>query len=135
MLGYSALFAPGSKPVDEAVEIKRSQKMKKAYNKLLKLNCSKSRATLYWRKASVNHVCSETFKNSTNNSTQCLSVNYLFSFYEARMVFRKFYCTPITDESDISLSFLATSDAVVTDAVSRYFIRYTVSLTILVRYL
>lgn len=102
------------------MEIKCTQEIKEAYNKLFKLTCSETRDTSYWRKASFNEVCSENLKSSTNNSTQCLAVDNLFTFNEALPAFSEFWCTPLTDKSETSLSFVATFEAVVTDAVASF---------------
>lgn len=119
-LGYSAWFAPGSKPVGKAVEIKRRQEMKGAYMKLFNLNCSKTRDTSNWRKALFNDVCSENLKTCRKNSTQCPPVYNHFAFGEDWMAFGKFCRTAFTNESETLLSFLAMLDAVVTDTVDSF---------------
>lgn len=110
------MFAPRSKPVNEAVEIKRTQEMKEAYNKLIKINRIGTRDTLYLRKVLFNDVRSENLKNCTNSSMQCIAVDNLFSSNEDRMAFRKSSRTPCTDESETLPIFLAMFDAVVTGA-------------------
>lgn len=44
------MFASKIKPVEEDVEIKHMQEMKEAYNKIFKINCSRTRDTLNWKK-------------------------------------------------------------------------------------
>lgn len=53
----------------------------------------------------------------TCNNTKCLAVDSLFIYNEARMVFGKICHTLFTVESETSLRFSGTFDAVVSDAV------------------
>lgn len=119
-LGYSSLFAPRSKPVDEAVEIKSTQEMKEAFKLLFKMSSRGTQNDSYRRKASFIDVSSGKMKTLTHNSKQCLAVDNLFSFNEARMAFRKFCRTPFMNGSETSLSFMATFDGVVTDTVDLF---------------
>lgn len=65
-------------------------------------------------------MCSKSLKNRTNNSTKIVAVDNLFTLIKTWMAFKKFYRTPVTDESETLLSFSAAFCAVETDAVDSF---------------